>query len=305
MEKDFLDKTSAHKIHRFHYKYLSVYLTSDTPIDLLNEINPTHSTDVSFDVLEKTIDSYKIKKRTLVLESNRSRTIIYKKNLGIFTLLRGKKIEFNPFGAIDSLSLSNTLLNLVFGFVLYQRGANVLHTSAVEIDNEAVLFVGPSGSGKSSLSSLFSEFGGFITEDLGVLKKTKKNFFIQKTLPIIKLENSKNKQVGLLSDDQRQRNLYYSSNPVKNEFTNISKIYFLQWGDSLELLTPSIKDLIFNFQISLFSAFPYNSCKKSSLQALTLISELEKNSRIRICSRSKQHSLDDTFKLLLEDIRCN
>ena len=65
----------------------------------------------------------------------------------------------------------------------------MLHASAVEINNKAVLFVGPSGSGKSSLSSLFSEIGGFITEDLGVLKKYQNKIHIQKTLPIIKLEH--------------------------------------------------------------------------------------------------------------------
>ncbi len=256
-------------------------------------------------MLEKTVDSYKFEKRTLILESNRSKTIIYKKNLGIFTLLKGKKIKFNPFGDFDSLSLSNTLLNLVFGFLLYQRGTNVLHTSAVEINNKAVLFVGPSGSGKSSLSYLFSESGRFITEDLGILRKIENFFYIQKTLPIIKLENSNNERVGLLPDDQRDRSLYYLNNPVKKEFTNISTIYFLQWGNSLELSTPSIKDLIYNFQISLFSAFPFNSCKDSSKRALSLISDLEKNTRIRICSRSKENSLEETYQLLKADLKCH
>ena len=110
-------------------------------------------------------------KKTLILESNKSKTIIYKKHLGIFTLIEGKKIEFSPFSEFDILSLSNALLNLVYGFILYQRDMDVLHTSAIEINNKAVLFVGPSGSGKSSLAASFSNQGNFITEDLGVLKK--------------------------------------------------------------------------------------------------------------------------------------
>ena len=304
MEKDLQDKISAHK-KRIQYNYLSYTLSSNIEIKLLNELSSNKSTEIFFDVAGEIEDSFKFKKRTLILQSNKSKTVIYKKYLGLFTLREGKTIEFSPFAKFDSLSLSNTLLNLVFGFILYQRDVNVLHASAVEINNKAVLFVGPSGSGKSSLSSLFSEIGGFITEDLGILKKYQNKIHIQKTLPIIKLEHSDSEQVGFLPDDQRNRSLYYSDNEAKQEFTDISMIYFLQWGKTLEILEPSIKDLIYNFQISLFGAFPFNSCKKSSMQALNLISQLEESTRIRICSRSKEVSLDATYKLLREDMKCH
>jgi hypothetical protein len=304
MEKDLQDKISGHK-KRFQYNYLSYALSSNIEIQLLEDLSSNKNPEIFFDVTEEIEDSFKFNKRTLILQSNKSKTVIYKKNLGLFTLREGKTIEFSPFTKFGLLNLSNTLLNLVFGFVLYQRDVNVLHASAVEIDNKAVLFVGPSGSGKSSLSSLFSEIGGFITEDLGVLKKYQNKIFIQKTLPIIKLENSNSERVGFLPDDQRNRSLYYSNNPVENEFTEISNIYFMEWGNSIELLSPTIKDLIYNFQRSLFSSFPFNSCKASSRQALSLISDLEKNTRIRICSRSKENSLNSTYELLDADLKCH
>lgn len=304
MEKDLQDKISAHK-KRFQYHYLSYTLSSNIEIQLLDELSSNKNPEIFFDVAGEIEDSFKFNKRTLILQSNKSKTVIYKKHLGLFTLSEGKTIEFSPFAKFDSLTLSNTLLNLVFGFILYQRDVNVLHASAVEINNKAVLFVGPSGSGKSSLSSLFSEIGRFITEDLGVLNKYQNKIHIQKTLPIIKLENSDSERVGFLPDDQRSRSLYYSNNAVKQEFTDISMIYFLQWGKSLEILEPSIKELIYNFQISLFGAFPFNSCKKSSLLALNLISDLEKNVRIRICSRRKEDSLDATYKILEKDLKCH
>ena len=92
----------------------------------------------------------------------------------MFTLSEGKAIEFSPFAKFDPLTLSNTLLNLVFGFILYQRDVNVLHASAVEINNKAVLFVGPSGSGKSSLSSLFSKIGRFYNRGFRCFKEISK-----------------------------------------------------------------------------------------------------------------------------------
>ena len=291
---------------RYQYKYLDLNLSSNIAIDLIDQISSSAHYDVSFDVLDVIRDTYKYHKKTLILESSKVKVVIYKKDLGIFSLENGKKITFNPFYDYDPLVLSNTILNLVYGFVLYQRGQNVLHTSAVELDGKAVLFVGPSGSGKSSLASLFSKHGRFITEDLGVLRKDSQNkISIQKTLPIIKLENSENEQIGVLPDDSRNRNLYYSNNPVKNEFTEISYIYFMKWGNTIELSLPTIKDLIYNFQISLFSSFPFNSCKDSSKQALNLISDLEKNIRIRICSRSKGNSLEETYQLLKADLKCH
>ncbi len=305
MEKDLQDKISALINKRFQYTYLSISISSNVPLDFLEELHFDHSPDIFFNVVEKIKDSFQYQRKTLVLESNRSKTVIYKKDLGLFTLRDGKNVEFRPFTKVDLFSLSATFLNLVFGFILYQRNIDVLHASAVEINNKAVLFVGSSGSGKSSLSSLFSEFGGFITEDLGVLKRLQNKICIQKTLPIIKLEDSKNEQVGFLPNDSRNRSLYYSNNPVGNEFTEISNIYFMEWGNSLKLSLPSIKDLIYNFQTSLFSAFPFNSCKESSKRALNLISELEKNAKIRICSRSKEDSLDSTYQLLKQDLKCH
>lgn len=291
---------------RYQYKYLGLKLSSNIAINLIDQIPSSAHYDVSFDVLDKIRDTYKYHKKTLILESSKEKVVIYKKDLGIFSLNNGKKITLNPFYNYDPLALSNTILNLVYGFVLYQRGKNVLHTSAVELDGKAVLFVGPSGSGKSSLASLFSKHGRFITEDLGVLKKKSQNkIFIQKTLPIIKLDYSENEQIGVLPDDSRNRNLYYSNNPVKNELTEISYIYFMKWGNKIELSSPTIKDLIYNFQMSLFSSFPFNSCKDSSKQALNLISDLEKNTRIRICSRSKENSLEETCQLLKADLKCH
>ena len=311
MAKGLMDKISVHNfLHpnklRFQYKYLDLEISSNVKLKLVNQICSSFNYDISFDVIGKIRDTYKYHKKTLILESSKEKVIIYKKDLGVFSLENGKKITLSPFSDYDPLVLSNTILNLVYGFVLYQRGQNVLHTSAVELDGKAVLFVGPSGSGKSSLASLFSNHGRFITEDLGVLRKNYRNkISIQKTLPIIKLENSENEKIGVLPDDARDRSLYYSNNPVKNEFTEISCIYFMKWGNTIELSRPTIKDLIYNFQISLFSSFPFNSCKASSKQALNLISDLEKNARIRLCARSKEDSLEATYQLLKTDLKCH
>lgn len=311
--KGLLDKTSApvnaeHNFLRsdklrYHYKYLNLELSSNVEIELVDQIPNSSSYDVTFDILDNISDTYKYPKKTLILESNKQKVVIYKKDIGIFFLENGKKITLHPFCDYDSLVLSNTILNLVYGFLLYQRGRNVLHTSAIELDKKAILFVGPSGSGKSSMASLFSKIGGFITEDLGVLAKKNNKIFIQKTLPFIKLENSHNKKIGYLPGDSRGRSLYFCSNPAKNDLIEISNIYLMQWSDKFRLGPPSIEELLYNFQISTFSAFPFNSCHDSSSQALKLISDLEKNIKISICSRSESTKIKDTYDAIFKDLK--
>ena len=45
------------------------------------------------------------------------------------------------------------LLNIPLGYCLYQKSKFVLHGSAFKKDDNSVLFLGESGSGKSSLAA--------------------------------------------------------------------------------------------------------------------------------------------------------
>jgi hypothetical protein len=57
------------------------------------------------------------------------------------------------------------LLGPTLGMVLRLRGTSCLHASAVNIDGKAVVFVGPSGSGKSSLAAAFVQRGFRVLSD--------------------------------------------------------------------------------------------------------------------------------------------
>lgn len=62
------------------------------------------------------------------------------------------------------------LLGSVFGALFHQRGLLPLHGCALEIDGGAVIFMGTSGSGKSSLAGALNQKGyRVITDDVSVL----------------------------------------------------------------------------------------------------------------------------------------
>ena len=68
----------------------------------------------------------------------------------------------------DSLTLEDActyLLGPVLGFALRLRGITCLHASGIEVERQAVAFVGPGGAGKSTAAAVFAESGFAILSD--------------------------------------------------------------------------------------------------------------------------------------------
>ncbi len=57
------------------------------------------------------------------------------------------------------------LLGSAMGLLLHQRGLLPLHANAVDVDGQAIAFIGPSGSGKSTLAAWFHDNGYRVLAD--------------------------------------------------------------------------------------------------------------------------------------------
>lgn len=66
--------------------------------------------------------------------------------------ITGRTITVRPDQGVDDALLRLYLMGPALGVLLHLRGTLVLHGSAIEMDGEAVSFVGDSGSGKSTLA---------------------------------------------------------------------------------------------------------------------------------------------------------
>lgn len=71
--------------------------------------------------------------------------------IGRFFATEGRRVIVEPAPGADPASLRLFLFGSVFGALLHQRGALVLHASAVATPAGALLVAGPSGAGKSTL----------------------------------------------------------------------------------------------------------------------------------------------------------
>lgn len=89
------------------------------------------------------------------------------------------------------LTLEDTatyLLGPVLGFVMLLRGIVCLHASAVAIGNEAIAFLGPGGSGKSTTAAAFAERGySVLAEDVVTLDDRHNQFLVRPGYPCIRL----------------------------------------------------------------------------------------------------------------------
>ena len=70
-------------------------------------------------------------------------------------------------GASDE-ACRNTFANQVLPAIMDKRGHTVVHASGVEVDGAAVLFLGDSGRGKSTLAAAFARAGHRLLSDDGV-----------------------------------------------------------------------------------------------------------------------------------------
>jgi len=88
-----------------------------------------------------------------------------------FLMSAGRELAFEPESGQSDADLLIFLIGSAFGALLHQRGALVLHAGAVAVNGEAVLFCGPSGSGKSSLVAALSATGyPLITDDVCIVQ---------------------------------------------------------------------------------------------------------------------------------------
>ncbi|MDD5598012.1 MAG: hypothetical protein PHV82_08710 [Victivallaceae bacterium] len=92
-------------------------------------------------------------------------------NLGRFRIENGNRITVKHNSAIDSKEILPFLYGACMGASLYQRGLTPLHGSAVATEKGAVLFIGASGSGKSTITAALINRGyQFICDDIGALR---------------------------------------------------------------------------------------------------------------------------------------
>lgn len=92
-------------------------------------------------------------------ESAPGRLLLKVPNVGRFLVRDGREILVDPESAAQPAEVRAFLMGSAFAALLHQNGILPLHASTIEVDGEAVAFVGRSGAGKSTLASFLGQRG--------------------------------------------------------------------------------------------------------------------------------------------------
>jgi hypothetical protein len=107
---------------------------------------------------------------------------------GSFAIKAGREIVLTPVPGVDARLLRIGVLGPALATVLQQRGALVLHASAVSLQGKVVAFVGWKGQGKSTTAAgLFGRGHPLVTDDVLALDVADDKAWAQPSFPQFKL----------------------------------------------------------------------------------------------------------------------
>jgi energy-coupling factor transporter ATP-binding protein EcfA2 len=107
---------------------------------------------------------------------------------GAFHVRGGREIIVDPMPGADDRALRLGIVGPLLGVILTQRGRFVLHASSVVIDGRAVAFAGPSGRGKSTLTTALARAGHhLVADDITVIETANDSPVVIPGFPRVKL----------------------------------------------------------------------------------------------------------------------
>jgi len=168
---------------------------------------------------------------------------LFWQNVGSFSVLGGRTIVVDPSPAADERILRLFVLGPVLAMLLRQRGYLLLHASAVAVDDEAVLFLGSAGWGKSTMAAALHARGHrFVTDDVAALRVGGSSPVLFPGFPQLKLWPEALVSLGDDPENLPRCGPYFEkrARPVAHNFSSTplptKRIYVLDEGDTPEIL---------------------------------------------------------------------
>ena len=237
---------------------------------------------------------------------NKYDAYIFRNGIGFFHIQAGKKIIFNRQDSkVSDETLTRSMINAVFGYLLYQRGYFVLHASALKFGISSFAFLGRSGSGKSSLIADLSMNHGadFICEDVACISDHIEDISIINAPPLIKLSDemsyklnlNQNNKLNLISDRLNRSFYKVEENTDANK---LNACFFLEWGDSFSIEKLEDSSVLPVFLLNTYSCHPFNSCVDSSRDFHNFVHEFIKKIPIFKITRNKEDGFKTSTDLI-------
>lgn len=205
------------------------FISSPTKSDVTITINREASLS---DYLSEEILAY-----PWALNLSREKAIVYVKDMGIFLINDGNKIVWNPAPQASEQVARFYAVGTVMAILLYQRQFLVLHGSVIDLDGEAVIFLGNSGDGKSSTAAALHAAGyKLVNDDVAPITLGDHAAFLQPGFPQIKMSPETANALGYdfeslpLIHPQESKRGYRPKHNFRRSPLPIKRIYVLGYG---------------------------------------------------------------------------
>lgn len=173
----------------YHYSTFGLRIRSDIELPELGEPGKEENPDLTITlkpVPEKLPDALYQGKS---FQISPSQVLIRIEQVARYLVSDGREICAEPSPDAEIALVRLFLLGPVIGIALHQKGFLVLHGSSILLENQAIIFAGTSGSGKSTIAGALIRKGfPFLADDLCPLRmELSGNFFLLPSIPQLKL----------------------------------------------------------------------------------------------------------------------
>ncbi|KST67761.1 phosphoenolpyruvate carboxykinase (ATP) [Mastigocoleus testarum] len=222
--------------------------------------------------------------------------------IGKFLIQNGRKILVNPEPGVEIDRLGIVLTGAVLSVILRQRGFLVIHASCVEINGNAVAFMGASGCGKSTIAATFYTHNyRILSDDIMPIKITPNSAIALPSYPSFKLFPKS--LISLGEDTKKLSSVTHKSLKLSYNFTqkfqekplNIQKIYVLAKGKQHAIKNLKPQDAFIEL-VRHTRAINLMDSSESMSKHLSMCSQLIQ--KVSFCRFTRKPSLTDLPKLV-------
>ena len=158
---------------------------------------------------------------------------------GAFHIKNGNEIVVDPLPGVKADLLRVLILGRMMAFLMRQRGWLSLHASGVVINGHTVLFLGESGSGKSTTSAAFHVCGcPVVTDDVGAVRVVDGRCVVCRVGSRLRLlSDARTVLRGAVPEGSLEWDKYsydLQTGIALADVLPVSRIYVLEYGDRLE-----------------------------------------------------------------------
>lgn len=174
----------------------------------------------------------------------------------------------NPKKIVTFYSISSPQFQLILMQVLCWLLVNkgfIIHCSAIKIGNQALLFLGKQGAGKSTVTSLLSDTYEVLADDSGIIKVDKGKYFFYQNISKEKNETIKktSKRYPIRAICLLKKSPTYDLVRLTNKKSLFEKLSFQVLGDlkDTKLMIAFLLVMVNNFNDYYSLLFAKNKCK--------------------------------------------